>query len=315
VWNGGGDPEVTSENSSVLPGHSIKLKIRSAGTPSNIAWTVSGQRFASYDPLTTPCSPVALTQLSSSSVSFFWTNSGSKSVSVSFKIGDEEHTLSCSFTVTKPSVSYNNTPPKPVMGIVKFLEIPNNSMRLVGNSLGYQGCDALVSVNSVTPFSEGEWAFLQIVTDTYKVRTPGGTTPICRGTVFSGEALDDRFPYLGVSDTGSGFHAFGDSPGLELGGGDTQLNIIDKFKLHVMFKPSDHDTPINQPSFWVSLSSTTWEFAACGKIVYQTPNIYDATVVNQTKGSTNWVDDVNLPQWSTKIQDVAITNVTCPSPC
>ncbi len=107
-----------NSNNVVIVGQNIGLSAQTCGgTFSNFQWTVAGTTesnfYVSSDPLWTNGYPVALTDTTNSSVSFFWVDAGSKSVSCSAVCGGVTCSTNVTFTVVRPTeimVVSNNGP-------------------------------------------------------------------------------------------------------------------------------------------------------------------------------------------------------------
>jgi len=323
---------VTEKTTAVLAGQQITLKVVcDANSPSNIAWSIPVNNFADYAPNNQTAKKVTLTntQLADNEITFYWADSGAKSVSVTFKCGTDSCEKKTTFNVKKPECQ---------------LTIQMGKLRMAQDGTAY----GIYSPNGLTPgiifrgkvttpsgYPNGKFQFvqrLQAKEFIIKFRSDGA----CGQQVLKSNnqpspdiwRCDGKYPYnLDLSPTPPDSYPADGSEVLNIDTPETALESpttpepLDEarkntnFEMYILFKPADQNGSSNK---YVPLRVIVWKYSFCIRKLqagwndfkpFQDPPMYTGTLVNSTETSSHPEWEVNQPS------DTKLIPVNCPAPC
>lgn len=218
-----GNP-ITNTTQSAIAGERINLSVEGAGgdEPELVEWTIGGNRIANFEVNGTgPTGPstgtvTALTNLTDSSLSYYWTNGGQQvDVSVTATVFGTQITKSARFNVVGPNTTgptvtletngqlnvnsigdCNGNPPFPAM-VFGSISGPNPGTCVYSGQAGIR----FVPPGASGP--AGNFFFVQLITAENVTYSHNLGTSTCTGSVAGG--LDQDYPYqrrtgLSVSD-------------------------------------------------------------------------------------------------------------------
>jgi len=281
--------DVTDSNTTVIVGQQINLSCSIPGGPamSNFCWSVPGttesQFFVSGDPLWTNGYPIPLTATNTNTVSFFWVDAGTNTVTCTALLGGQTNRATTSFKVLRPVPSIVTN-----MGTVTMTTDVRTDLWL-NFGIPNNAAGATFSFTMPAGFSNYSTEWVQVITSLDHIieitNIGDGVTPHTRQTV--GTVLDKQYP-------ATAFNTFSDSPQIPL----YYTHIIgafitNAFKATIMFQPTLNPTPTN----WVPIWTITWRCTAVATGFGENPSDWSLTGTNisvlQSADS-----GTNYPSWS-----------------
>jgi hypothetical protein len=317
-WNG------KTEN--WLVGQMVDLKAvvepQGLGNPT-YSWTIDGTVFKNYTLDSSPTNPtltsLASADLSNSEVSFFWTDTGNKSVKCNITLNGMTYTGSVTFNVQAPSVNVTTQ-----TGTIATGQDQNGDEVFEVGSPQLDGFNESASVTTPYGFNAGQWTFLQVVTSLDHIHSnntsyyepdnsnpfldvsfpvpvgPSGSIKDASGTKVNNPQLptdgttytfvdtpqDDLTKPFSVSDrTSSGYGAFHDTT---IDGYTRNEN----YDAYVMFKPAGTN------SVWIALRVVHWSWAIDMSVVAHNANGSFVWGVNsQTEPTAGPIMNVTNPPY------------------
>ncbi|HEX5733474.1 MAG TPA: hypothetical protein VF131_11630 [Blastocatellia bacterium] len=277
-----GGTDITNTTRDVIVGQKISLvaELQPAGQPiSNQQWTVPGLRIANYivnftnDSSPTSATVTQLTNLTSSSVDFYWVDGGEgRQVQYSVSVNGQPFTARATFNVKRPTATLTTTSGANVA--VNSACGPLELHYGCGIPPGPAGITFTSSVTVPSGFS-GTAEYVQRVNSTTRTRLKtNGVRLTLQGTGL----LDTDFPY------GLNY----DSPGQGFAFDDLQVTANDSFTMWVMFKPSTAN------SIWVPLKKVSWSWSG---------DALRSGTLNSGNHSGNQtgVNSTDHPQWTANV--------------
>lgn len=287
--------------------------------------SIPGATFSDYSPTTAAGQviPIPNDNLKKSSIKFYWADSannrqvtvafsGSSGASGPLKANFNVIQPDCSFTTTVGEIKFDIASPPDFVHLTWKVNTDNNGIVWNGN----------VSLPSSYGFSEGSWAFFQIITYVLNQWNDGGTPPSCKKlTAGSITVLDKTVPYdndvppdHGIYTTESGIHTSGDSPTVGTVSPVIQANATQWFSTYLMFKPAGDN------SCWVSLLRVDWWWKFCaslnsGKWKLYIPTTAGDDVKTPNPGAATSVADSHQPEWTNNISNFDEVGGPCAPPC
>ncbi len=256
---GTGQPtEVTDLTADTIVGERIKLntEILPTGiTVSSHLWTLPGNVMKDFlvvpptstNPTASTSQVVPVDSLTTANVDYVWYD-GADARIVNYKatVGGSQITGKTNFNVKRPEASVTTLTPSQtaIDSVTGVLEIHLGTEPRRDFGIRFSRSP----FTTPSPFT-GVTQWVQTIDSTVSVTTTMGQT----GTDIR-VGLDQCYPYAG--NTGSPT----DSPGIGLNG-LRKINIDNKWKMYLMFKPSGDD------SSWVSLREVNWRWRAEAEII------------------------------------------------
>ncbi len=302
-----GQRRVSDDAAKALPGQRIALalSVPSGHAVSDISWQISGKVFKSYfiasDESYADLIPLHRSDYQSAGLSYYWIDSGNKSISVTCKIDGQIATATAMIDVYKPRWEVQNR-----IGVVKERE---SMMGLFDapDAAGY----GIVFFNKVTTplgFGIGHACQVQLAnTHRYYTTLLGTSYYLDLNNI---TFLDGSFPYpairpdqLAVYPADSRFYNSVDSPSERINrGGDLDQGVSrqwigaanDRFTRYYMFRPP------GASSTWVSLAKQTWFWYGEWKL--------GSGVINGSQGYTAAQSTSEHPIWDAVFNDLSSLN-------
>jgi hypothetical protein len=247
-----GTSNVTGSNTTVIVGQQITLGLTlGSGAPamSNFNWTVPGttesQFYVSEDLYQTNGYPIPLTLTNTNTVSFFWVDAGTKTVTCSAVCGGATTTATATFNVLGPSATITATP-----GSVR-IGTDSRGLPIIayGNSTNLGMAFSNISFSIPAGFTNYNTEWIQILTSisntiTISNTATGSIVPHVRQT--GQPTLDHFYPYY-VRNTNN----VSDSPSVPLYvPSESSATDSRGFKMWFMIQPLGGN--------YVPLCSATW---------------------------------------------------------
>jgi hypothetical protein len=246
----------------VLPGENIHLRLAGANLVSEILWSIAGENHKSYQ---TSASTGILTdltkdELTGETVSFFWGDTGSKTVSVSYKVQNATCATSITFNVASPVWSLS--------AIERTVEFTSNKLAyglIKPADNDYWGIRFSANVNVPPGFANGRYALFALLKQViYRKYKSGQCKTKSTG---AGYCFDDinAFPTGGDWTTGTAC-TWDDQPHSMLQEQYlTDETRHDQFTTYLMFRPNGgHYVALAKMNWWwkacVQLQNGTWVF-------------------------------------------------------
>jgi len=289
----------------------------------DIQWTIPGTVYKDYQPSLASAAiiPLANTDKKSKTIKFYWSDPGTKSVSVSFKIGSAKCSKSATLTALAPTITDLGA----IMGTTQYASIPDGQGNNVAGIflLGaipqrpntIPGILFRATLSMPSGFSGGQWQFLGTIQQHSIQRS---VTNLQNSAEFNTTNywLDEKMyvpPVDPVNDpvpfpaNGQPHVAF-DNPGLKTATISAGKMFPQKFKIHVIFKPPGDE------STWVALKILEYGHGFCG--VSGTP--WTVTNITRTPSTGNpTYSDIpgnKQPEWTQNYNDLTGTPITSPDP-
>jgi hypothetical protein len=287
---------VTYSNTTVIVGQQINLSCSIPGGPtmSNFNWSVPGtteaQFYVSSDAFSTNGYPIPLTSAmltnTNGTVSFFWVDGGTKTVTCTAVVSGATNTVSTTFNVLRPVPSVVTS----TGSVTMTTNFADDLFINFGIRTNVAASGATFSFTMPAGFSNYSIECVQVITSlNHVIETTNvgeGVTPHTRQTV--GTVLDTKYPTSGSTNT------FSDSPQIPLYYWHIiGASITNEFKTSVLFQPTLDPTPTN----WVPIWTITWRCTAVATGFGENPSDWSLTGTNISV-SQSADSGTNYPSWT-----------------
>jgi len=293
----------------LLIGQKVAVSIEcSAGTISNITWTVSGIAVRDYVVVNDPVNAIwtaTLTHLDSDYLSqqtivFYWATPGKKKVEVTYLLtvdGDlHQCTQNMSFDIQAPEFA-TTFPTK--IGVPTSTNSPSPGVILQGGDNPNWGIMFSANVKTPTAFGVGGiWQFTQTLSQAAFSRTRA--TGLCDETTSPEfqQIIDGAFSYpipeVGPFSADGTTHSTSDSPAQFAD--PTLFDQISResgFHTYIIYRPPG----ASDNTIWVPLRTISWQVQYCAFWGIITPR----WIVSQNNSAIqSWVDYPSHPVWITQ---------------
>jgi len=205
------DNDITNTTQNVVVGERINLSLETnpqGESPTNIQWSIGGQRVANYTPTLASSGLIKLENLTSPAFTFYWVKAGQQiEVSVTATIFGATVTKYAYFNVVAPD-PYQPTVTMPLGGQLFIRNLADCSGSIPGPNMvfgditgpfancNYHGTAGIMFTAPATTSPPGSFHFVQLVTADTIVYNYAALPPmICTATNAPG--LDGSYPYSG----------------------------------------------------------------------------------------------------------------------
>jgi hypothetical protein len=290
---------MSGSNLKALPGQWIHLKVHVGTLPvgvyfNNFEWTLPEKVFKDY---TASQTNGTLTQMSVGdkqgvSCSFYFADSGTKSIQVNFQVNGVAQTLNTTITVEKPSSDLTANIGATALNIGAGL-----IALLPANGTSY-GIDYSGTVTMPTGWPQGKWNWVQIVTPSRALTKDDGSEKVY--SLNGEQVLDTTFPYaplpLGSHPGNAGSYQTNttnqahDMPDNGLAGSKLVSINAEAFQTYVMFLPP------GAASRYVPLRKLAWEWSGAASKLDEVWSLVNA---DQSSGTS--VETSHHPEWAKNV--------------
>ena len=286
ITDGSGN-NISSANSNnvVIVGQGVGLTAQTCGgTFSNFVWNVAGSAFSSYSANYQTGKVVTVFPLTNSSVSFYWKDGGSKSVSCSAVCAGVSCSTNVTITVVRPTAQIISKTGIVGLDAGALHDGVNTSISTVGISFTNTLTMPSGYYNSGDTNYSIEW--VQKITSTVRrLQTNNVSGDWYR--LSASDVLDTTYPY--PFDAGYGNES-SDSPSQGLGGTlYKSASVNDSFTRWLLFKPDGGE--------WVPLRQVNWSWSAAASLVGGTWSLTSGTNSPNPTDS----DSTAHPEWTDNI--------------
>lgn len=269
--------KVTGLTRDVVVGQRINLSLQaepSGATVSNVQWTVPGTRVANYIANGTTGTVTPLSNLNTSSISFYWVDGASgRQVTLSCKVNGTPFTKTVKFNVKRPTAQVTTA-----TGAVNISSAWGGGTSLhfgVPQKLG------IIFTHNVTYPSglTGTLAWIQLA----KLNRKRQLVVNSSWEKLVEVGLDGSFPYPSASSNSAN-----DSPRSPLDNTLLKKSADDSFEMWLLFKPS------GATSIWVPLRKVSWSWSG---VATRNGNIWDLSSPSNSVNPAS-VDSTTHPEWT-----------------
>ena len=302
---------------SLVIGQKVSLTIAcSAGTISGITWTVPGQYVKNYVANDNAGTLTFLdsTDLSQATITFYWVQPGTYSVTVAFTLTKDGIATSCEKSISLVVVAPTLATAWPTM-IGMPTPVNGTGVQLAG-STDFVGSGIAFKASVTDPAGlgltgAGSWQFVQTVTwymsglSLNDNKCYSGTPPT------AGRLCDNTYPYSGPYAAGGAPQSTNDSR--EGQGSTAALGYFREesyFFMYVMYKPP---VSAGQSAIWVAIAVLPWTFEFCAM-----PFQGNWTIVENGSVQRGWSTNLLAnPTWLGKYTNGQLNQnqIDCPGPC
>ncbi len=305
---------VNGANNAVAVGQQVNLSVYAPGLNiTNYQWTIpgmgAGTAFKNYDPEgspSNPYTPLASSDLTNSSVSFYYSDGGAKSLSCTLTVNGHPLVIPVSLNSRRPTnatitatiegivaVDTNYSENQPYAPPVTYLHfgqgrLPNNG------GMGFLASTITPpNDSSGKPFS-GTFTWVQVIgNDTITLTDGNGHQSQAPGSPASG--LDNQFPYFPPNWQ---LNPASDSPAVSLDGAIGDVNVHRSFSatMYLMWKPIN--LPNADGAVWVPLRAVTWSWAGTAIWSNSQWSLYSHSEPGPVGQVVPDFDETIEPQWS-----------------
>ncbi len=129
---------ISGTSTRVLPGQLIQLRFKPLGGAvlSEVEWAVPGKIFKDYVATASKgeLTAIGANDLKGQSISFYWADSGSKEIFVTYKINGDTMTASVTIEVKKPTATLSVVPGTSVIGGNEDIDSPLKFLRMASKN-------------------------------------------------------------------------------------------------------------------------------------------------------------------------------------
>jgi hypothetical protein len=288
----------------------------------DIQWTIPSTVYKDYQPSlnTAAIVPLADADKKAKTISFYWSDPGTKDVSVTFKVGSGTCKQSATLTALAPTVTGLQSP----MGTTKYGSIPDGQGNMVAGIFLLGAIPQLpntipgilfgATLSMPSGFTGGKWQFLSLIhqhsiqrsldqqqcaefnTGNYWLDKKLYVPPV--------DPVNDPVPYPA---NGQPHQAF-DNPGIRTAQISAGKMFPQNFKVYLIFMPPGND------STWVALKVLDYGHSFCG--VSGNPWTVSSITRIPPTGNPPYSDipGNKQPVWTKNYVDLTGSLVNCPSP-